>query len=373
MVKAIIGPGKYVQGNGVLKDIKDYAKNLGRSFFIIASENGIKRTRPAIEESFAGEQAKLVFEAFRGECSENEINRLKALAEKNEADVVIGIGGGKIFDTAKALAYYLGLPVVIVPTIASTDAPCSALSVIYTDEGVFSKYLLLPKNPDVVLVDTGIIAKAPARLLVAGMGDALATYFEARASFESNASAMAGGKSTKAAMALAELCYRTLLEDGLKAKLAVENKACTQAVENIVEANTYLSGIGFESGGLAAAHAIHNGFTVLEECHHMYHGEKVAFGTIAQLVLENSPMEELEEVIGFCLDVGLPVTLEDLGIKEVKESDIRKVAEASCAEGETIHNMPFEVAPEDVYSAIIGADALGRKMRQGDGSSTVAK
>ncbi|WP_041424025.1 glycerol dehydrogenase [Thermosediminibacter oceani] len=363
MTRAIIGPGKYVQGNGVLKDIKEHTMKLGRSFFIIASENGIKRTKPVIEESFAGEKVELVFEPFNGECSENEIERLKGLAEKNNSQVIVGIGGGKVLDTAKAIAYFLKLPVVVVPTVASTDAPCSALSVIYTDEGVFSKYLILPRNPDVVMVDTGFIVKAPARLLAAGMGDALATYFEARACFRSNATTLAGGKSTKAAMALAELCYRTLLEDGLKAKLAVENNACTLAVENIVEANTYLSGIGFESGGLAAAHAIHNGFTVLEECHHMYHGEKVAFGTIVQLVLENSPMEELEEVVGFCLDVGLPVTLEDLGIKEVKEADIRKVAEASCAEGETIHNMPFKVTPEDVYNAILGADALGRTLK----------
>lgn len=364
MIRAVIGPGKYVQGNGVLKHIKEHIIKLGRSFFIIASENGIKRTKSVIEESFAGEKVDLVFEPFRGECTESEIERLKSLAEKNNSKVIVGVGGGKILDTAKAVAYFLGLPVVIVPTVASTDAPCSALSVIYTEEGVYSKVLTFPRNPDVVLVDTGIIAKAPARLLVSGMGDALATYFEARASLRSNAMTLAGGRSTKAAMALAELCYRTLLEDGLKAKLAVEKKACTMAVENVVEANIYLSGIGFESGGLAAAHSIHNGFTVLKECHHMYHGEKVAFGTIAQLVLENSPMEELEEVVGFCLDVGLPVTLEDLGIKEVKEEDIRKVAEASCAEGETIHNMPFKVTPEDVYNAIMGADALGKALKK---------
>ena len=249
---------------------------------------------------------------------------------------------------------------MIVPTIVSTDAPCSALSVIYTDEGVFSKYLILPKNPEVVLVDTEIIAKAPSKLFVAGMGDALATYFEARASVKANASNLAGGKSTKTAMAIAKLCYDTLLEDGLKAKLAVDENVSTKAVENIVETNTYLSGIGFESGGLAAAHSIHNGFTVLEECHHLYHGEKVAFGTITQLVLENTSLEELRKVIIFCLEVGLPVTLKDMGIREVKEEDIKKVAEASCAEGETIHNMPFKVTPKDVYSAILTADSLGR-------------
>lgn len=360
MSKAIIAPGKYVQGKGELKKIKDHVKNFGKSFYVIASPNGIKRTQPVIEESFKGEDARLTFEGFNGECCKSEIDRLRQGVRANNCDAVIGIGGGKIFDTAKAVAYYEKIPVVIIPTIASTDAPCSALSVIYTEEGVFSEYLVLPKNPDVVLVDTEIVSKAPARLLVSGIGDALATYFEARACKRANASNMTGDKITKAAYALAELCYNTLLEDGLKAKIAVEKKVCTPAVENIIEANTYLSGIGFESGGLAAAHAIHNGFTVLEECHHLYHGEKVAFGTLVQLIMENSPEEELEDVIGLCLDLGLPITLEDMGIKEVKEEDIRRVAEASCAEGETIHNMPFKVTPDDVYAAIIGADALGR-------------
>lgn len=363
MIKSIISPSKYVQGKGVLKKLKDYTINYGSSFFIIASENGIKRNRKTIEESFREEQVSLIFEAFKGECSKTEIKRLTEIVKRNKCNAVIGVGGGKVLDTAKAVAYYAKLPIVIVPTIASTDAPCSALSVIYTDEGVFDSYLVLDKNPDIVVVDTDIIAKAPSRLLVAGMGDALATYFEARASVKSNSSNLTGEKTTKAAIALARLCYETLLEDGLKAKLAVDKNISTKAVENIVEANTYLSGIGFESGGLAAAHAIHNGFTVMEECHHMNHGEKVAFGTIAQLVLENSCMEELTEVIEFCLDVGLPVCLEDLGVKEVKEEDIRKVAEVACAEDESIHNMPFEVVADDVYSAILVADALGKAMK----------
>ena len=161
-------------------------------------------------------------------------------------------------------------------------------------------------------------------------------------------------------MALAELCYDTLMEYGLNAAIAADEKVCTKAVENIIEANTYLSGIGFESGGLAGAHAIHNGLTAIEATHKMYHGEKVAFGTLVQLVLENADSEEIEEVVEFCQAVGLPTTLEELGIKEVKPEEIMDVAKLAAAEGDTLSNMPFEVTPEDVYAAILAADAIGR-------------
>lgn len=361
MTKTIISPSKYVQGKGELSRLEKHTSNFGRKFLVISDEFVIKLTKKFIEDSFKNSEKELIFEKFNGECSKKEIERLRDVLKTNNCDAIVGVGGGKTLDTAKAVAYFEKVPVVIIPTIASTDAPCSALSVIYTEDGVFEEYLLLPKNPDLVLVDTAIISNAPARLLVAGMGDALATYFEARACAKSNSITMAGGQTTKSALALARLCYETLLEDGYKAKLSAENKVCTKALENVVEANTYLSGIGFESGGLAAAHSIHNGFTVLEECHHLYHGEKVAFGTLVQLVLENSPMEEIEEVIEFCLSTGLPITLKEMGIEVVNHEDLMKVAEAACAEGETIHNMPFKVTADDVYAAILTADSIGRK------------
>ncbi len=256
-------------------------------------------------------------------------------------------------------------PITGIRRLSSADyrfhgCACSALSVIYTENGVFEEYLFLPANPNMVLMDTEVIAKSPARLTVAGMGDALATYFEARAVQAKDALTCAGGRGTLAAHALAKLCFDTLMEEGVKAKVALEAGACTAAVEKVIEANTLLSGIGFESGGLAGAHAIHNGFTVLEECHHMYHGEKVAFGTITQLVLEDVSADELEDIIGFCIEVGLPVTLKELVIEEVTKEKIMAVAEAACAETDTLHNMPFEVTPEKVYAAIMAADAYGR-------------
>ncbi|MED4403793.1 glycerol dehydrogenase [Metabacillus fastidiosus] len=360
MTRIIISPSKYIQGPNELEKIASYTKKLGNHAFIIADDFVMGLTGETVTGSYRETESSYTFERFNGECSKQEINRLKEICESVNGDIIVGIGGGKTIDTAKAIAHYINKPVIIAPTIASTDAPTSALSVIYNESGEFEEYLFLPLNPTYVIVDTSIISAAPARLLIAGMGDALATYFEARACKKANKLAMAGGLATEAAITLAELCYDTLISEGLKAKLAAENNVVTEAVEKIIEANTYLSGIGFESGGLAAAHAIHNGLTTLEETHHMYHGEKVAFGTLTQLVLENAPLEEIEDVIFFCQSVGLPTTLTELGIINIDETKIQKVAELACAEGETIHNMPFHVTSGKVYAAILTADKFGQ-------------
>ena len=349
MANILCSPSKYVQGAGEMKKLGEYAQKYGKKALVLITESGYKRIEDVLKVGFEGYDIEPVYEYFNRECSKTEINRLVAVMNEKGCDVVIGIGGGKILDTAKAVAYYKEVPVLICPTIASTDAPCSALSVIYTDEGVFEEYLFLPANPNMVLMDTEIIAKSPVRLTVSGMGDALATYFEARACQASEATTCAGGNVTMAAMSLAKLCFDTLMNEGVKAKLALEAGACTKAVEKVIEANTLLSGIGFESGGLAGAHAIH-----------MYNGEKVPFGTITQLVLEDIPAEELENIIDWCIELGLPVTLKELGITEVTDEKLMAVATAACAENDTLHNMPFEVTPKTVCAAIKAADAYGR-------------
>lgn len=360
MATIFISPSRYVQGAGEIRNLGTYAEKLGKKALCLISNGGYKRHGADIEGSFDKIAADLTFDYFNGECCMTEINRLVAKVKDEAFDLVIGVGGGKIFDTAKAVAYYAATPVVICPTVASTDAPCSALSVIYTDEGVFQEYLFLPANPNLVLMDTEIISKSPVRLTVSGMGDAMATYFEARACYNSGATTCAGGKVGIAAMGIAKLCYDTLIAEGMKAKLAVESGACTTAVEKIVEANTLLSGIGFESGGLAGAHAIHNGLTVLPECHHMQHGEKVNFGTLTQLVLENIPQEDLLDMLDWMISIGLPVTFEELGITDTSREHLMPAAEAACAPNDTLHNMPCEITPEIVYNAMLAADAYGR-------------
>lgn len=358
MARIFISPSKYVQGPGELEHLGEYTKAYGNKALVIISAGGLKRSGDAISASFEAAGMVHTYDNFNGECSQAEIDRLVGVLGASGADVVVGVGGGKIFDTAKAVAAAADAPVVIVPTIAATDAPCSALSVIYTEEGQFKEYQFFKQNPNLVLMDTKVIAASPVRLTVSGMGDALATYFEARACKRSDATTCAGGHVGDAAMALARLCYNTLMSDGVKAKLALEAGACTESVEKIIEANTLLSGLGFESAGLAAAHAIHNGMTAMPETHAYYHGEKVAFGTLSQLVLENA--DELYEVLDFCVEVGLPVTFAQLGVEDASYERVLEVARLACADADTLHNMPFEITPEKVAAAMLAADAYGR-------------
>ena len=305
MSNILASPSKYIQGAGELSRIKDHISRLNGPFLFVMGGFAYKNLKKIIEESFKDSGATLIFEQFGGECTHNEIDRLRGIYTLHDCTVTVGVGGGKALDTAKGVAYYEGTPVITVPTIASTDSPTSAISVLYTEEHVFAGNLVLPRNPELVLVDTDVITQAPVRLLVSGMGDALSTYFEARANVASDHGNFVGGTYTNASVALAKLCYEILIRDGLKAKHSAENKVCSKELENIIEANIYLSGVGFESNGLACAHSIYNSLTILPPCHHMFHGELVAFGSIVQLILEKRPETEIIEATKFLYSCGI--------------------------------------------------------------------
>ena len=370
MLSTTIFPGRYIQGYEAIQTLGKEASRFGQKALVIVDPY----VADTLFSSFEGSLSQAIdyqLERFTGEASDEEVERLSGIVRQAGSQVVIGIGGGKTLDTAKAVGYNSHIPVVVVPTIASTDAPCSALSVIYTPSGEFKRYLVLPKNPDLVLVDTKVVVNAPVRFLVSGMGDALATWFEAESARQKYAPNMTGNIGSMTAYALARLCYDTLMNDGRAARTACEAHAVVPALERVVEANTLLSGLGFESGGLAAAHAIHNGFTALEETHHYFHGEKVAFGTLASLFLTGKPSSVVDEVYTFCEDVGLPTTLAEIGLDDATDDEIMEVARAATADGETIYNEPIPVTPEMVFSAIKAADAEGRERKMFYGEAEV--
>ena len=360
--RAFGSPLRYVQGQGEFGRLPLYTAPYGNACVII---DGFlyQDLNARLEKAYAESDAKFVSISFNGECCEEEVERIGKIARENGAAVIVGAGGGKTMDTAKICADEMELPVIIAPSSASTDAPVSEIAVVYKPDGEYIGSRKMKKNADLVLVDTEIIVKAPRRLFVAGMGDALATWLEAQACECSDSPNYIGSgmRRCKAGMAIAKASWDILFEDGEKALMALDSGVVTEAFENVVEANTLLSGLGFLNTGLATAHGIHSGLTVLPETHKYLHGEKVAFGIVCQMVLENTPAETVDKVMRFMVAIGLPVTLADLGVAAERDK-VLAIAEKT-ANGPLIHQEPFAVTTERVYGAIIAADALGRKYK----------
>ena len=360
MVKAFASPSHYVQGNGILDHPNKHLENLGEKPILLCDDIVWSIIGKKLNQTLATDFT-VTHVTFGGEASEKEIDRVVAIGQKNSNDFIIGLGGGKTLDTAKDIADKLQVPVAILPTVASTDAPCSALSVLYTPEGQFTNYAFYDKNPDIVLVDTKVVANAPVRNLIAGIGDAMATNIEAQDVARGYNKSMIGQSPTLASLAIAQTCEDNLFAHAHEAVAAAKANVVTPALETVVEANTLLSGIGFESSGLAAAHAIYNGFTVLSgESEKMMHGEKVSYGYLCELVLDNVPTEVLNEYIDFNQSLGLPTTLADLHLEKATYDDFLKVGQQATIPTETIHQMPFDVTAEDVANAIMTVDSYVR-------------
>ena len=360
MKTVLIAPRKYVQGRGVLQEMGDYVKLLGRRPLILWSPGIKKIISRTVLASLQEAGLEVVDVEFQGETTQEEAARVAQVAKDNGADVLIGAGGGKCLDTAKAAAVQAGTKMVTCPTIASNDTPTSAATVWYDENGNFTGFECWPFNPDLVMVDTEVIAKGPVRAFAAVMGDSLATWVEAEAAYKTRATSLAGGVSTMAAMAIARLGYDTLMEHGIEARRAVEHDLVTPAVDKVVEANVLLSGLGFESGGLATAHMIANLLSNIPECKDLMHGEKVSFGIVTQLCLDSdTDVEEMYVIYDFLMAIGLPVTFAELNLEGVTRDRLQSIGDVCAGEGSLCANHCFEVTSNGIVDAMIAADLLG--------------
>ena len=363
--RVFISPQRYVQGKGVLDGIGRYLSLMqARRVALLMSARGIRTEGVRLMEGLRSAGIEHVECVFGGECSNEEIAaQVAALAEEN-IDCVIAAGGGKCVDAGKAVAFRLGKPVVVVPTLASNDAPCSALSVLYSSEGVSTGVEFYPSNPAFVVVDTDIIAAAPERYLVAGMGDAMATWYEARVCLLNPAAVTTvGARPTLASSAIGEVCAQTLFARGKAAAAAVAASVVDESLEAIVEANTLLSGIGFESGGLAGAHGVAQSYTAIPTVYADYlHGEMVAMGTLGQLMMESRP-EEAARVAEFFASVGLPIHLGQLSLDATNSGVLDTIAEGTMT-FPYIGNMPQAISAETVRAAVLDAHRIGRSVAE---------
>lgn len=276
-------------------------------------------------------------------------------AEENstidEFDYVIALGGGRAIDIGKALAFKSSRRCIVVPTSASTDAPTSRISVKYQN-GYFEKYTYYTQSPDLVLVDTAILINSPIHFLTAGIADGLSTFIEARTVRENFGKNTLGAAPTLAAEAIAEKCRDVLLKNAEAAVKANKRKEITVEFDAVVEANTLLSGIGFESGGLSIAHALHNAMVSLWGGEIKgSHGQIIALTTLQQLRIEGRH-EELTSHQELFEKLNLPITYEMLSIFPSVD-ELKKIVDLAFSPEDGIVRSQSPATKEEVYQTLL--------------------
>lgn len=315
-------PARYVQGPAALNELKGILRDcLGAGSALLIYDAALEQYMPRFNQSGVAIHAFI----FPGNCSDAAIDDLTAAARNIAADCVIGFGGGKTLDTAKAVAANLNLPMVIMPSAASNDAPTSRLVAIY-EEHVFKHSRVLARNPDLVLVDTSILAEAPRRLLVAGIGDALSKKFEVDCSVANSVPNTFGMQSLLLSRTLADRCYELIRLHAISAIGECEAQRPGENFERLVEACVLYSGLAFEGGGLSLAHGLLRGLTCMPETERFLHGELVAYGSLVQVLACQRQRDEFDELLGVVKAVGLPSCLRDFGVSDISKERLSEVA-----------------------------------------------
>lgn len=361
---------QYVQGRGVLKDLYGYAQEHGSRFMVIGSAHRLGVLDEKIRDSFKGHEDQLVYAPFSGECTRAEAARLAGIAKEKQCDCIISVGGGKAADVAKAAANYDGeYPTLVVGTTPSCDGYMSGITVFYNDDHSADGIAFYMNSPVLVMIDLDIAITSGERMLIAGMGDAISTFYEARPVVEGhyhNYVDPQRGKFTNTSWALAKLTRDTLMDKGLQAVLAARRGVITPAYEDIVETTVLTSALGWQNNGACTAHEMIYGFEALPGSDKHLHGEWVAFCTQCQLVLENRPVEEIDQLVRWCMSVGLSVCFEDVDMPDITPDQLDIIADVAYeATGGVIHMHPFKVTKELIKAAIQGADEIGRLYRAG--------
>lgn len=357
VISLMVAPAVVMRGQQAIGEAIESILKLGQRPLIIGGEQSLNLSQ--LEVLFDHPKLEIDRARYTPDCCESSLDRLSTTVSEHQADLIIGIGGGKCLDTAKLLAHRCQLPVVTIPTSGATCAAWTALSNIYSETGAFRYDVSLPKCPDLLILDYSIIATAPQRMLVAGIGDAIAKWYEASVS---------SGHSSQTLLIAAVQQARVLRDILFQKSIGALEHPGGEDWQEVVDATVLLAGVIGGLGGAqcrtVAAHAVHNGLTHLPGSHHALHGEKVAYGILVQLRLEEMLQGNRlaavarQQLLDFYTAIGLPKTLADLGFNEITLSQLHHAANLACQPDSDLHRLPFSVVPEQLVAAMVSTTII---------------
>jgi glycerol dehydrogenase len=349
-----VAPARILRGCGILPEAAAAIAHLGKRLLIVSGDCSSAIAQSQLQPALEKQGLDAHHASYLPDCSEASLASLRQAASDNRADCIIGVGGGKALDVAKLLAHQCQLPAVTLPTSPATCAAWTALSNIYSDAGAFQYDVPLNRAPDLLVLDYTLLQNAPRRLLVAGIGDALAKWYEASAS-----SSTATATLTIAAVQQARVLRDILLQKSVSALQSPGGEDWREVVDATVLLAGVIGGLGGADCRTVAAHAVHNGLTHLPAAHETLHGEKVAYGILVQLRLEEMHQGSQlaaaarQQLLEFYNEVGLTKSLEDLGLQGITLAQLRHCAEVATLPNSDIHRLPFPVLPDLLVAAMV--------------------
>jgi glycerol dehydrogenase len=354
-VRIFGSPPRYYQGPGALDLLPRVIAETGSRPAIVIDTDVLVLIEARLSDLLAEIEHKIL--PFGGEVTVAAMEALAQQAKLAGADVVVGMGGGKALDAGKGVALRCGLRFISVPTIASNDSPAGMALAVYDEQHRMAAVEAMPRNPEAVIVDTQLIAQAPARFLLSGIGDALAKKFEAEASVRDGGTSAHRAPQLRTGLYIADGCYRTIREHGVAAMAAAGSGVPNAAFEAVVEANILMAGLGFENGGLGLAHGLTRGLVRIAELADAPHGFHVAYGLLVLLAVEGRDEAFVADLEHFFREIGLPLSLHDFGLT----APSREVLESIAAHTRAAPQGAYLVVSASVAQIIAGIEQVEQR------------
>lgn len=357
------GPQTYIHQAGAIRSLpKNLESYQIRRALVVRGQKSWQAVQPFWPENELKDHYTEI--QFSGECSHEEISRIWQECKDHNYDAIIGVGGGKILDTAKAVADKASIPSILIPTLPSNCACFTPISIVYSEEGKHLGTIRHRQANNLVFVEPELLVNAPIEHLTSGIGDTMAKWYESKIRFNKL-------KPEEISVPLewshqaAKQCRDNILNLGELAYQAAESKLSTtyftKMIDTIFVLAGLVGGLGGKFGQSVGAHAFNYGYVSLGKNAHL-HGSVVAYGILFQLSLEEK-FDEIEKLIPVYRKLGLPVTWDELKITPA-EGDLEVIANVILAPTSRIHVLPIELSKQNVIDSLLNLEIFIAKLKK---------